>query len=136
MGNLLRIANTEETRRYYTDDEQDFIDLRAQLTKKQANNLLRFAPRKEDDLDGGLRFISKAFDDLIVGWSLVDEKGKMVEPTVAVYESLDASGASWIDRKVGEHLRVLLGVEAEQAEGKLENLPQTPSKELDMSNSA
>ena len=112
----LRLANTEEVRRYTMDDgSDDYIELRAEITKKQATDLLRFAPKKEDDLDGGLRFIEKAFNDLIVGWSL-DES-----PNVQTYQQLDAVSAGWVDRTVGNHLRSVLGAEAEQAEGKLED---------------
>ena len=114
MGKL-RLANVEESRRYTTEDGEDYLDLRAQITKREASSLLKFAPRKEDDLDGGLRFIEKAFADLIMGWSLP------VEPTADNYNLLDAAGASWVDRTVGQHLRTVLGSEAEEAEGKQED---------------
>lgn len=112
----LRLANTEEVKRYYMDDEsEDYIELRAEITKKQATSLLKFAPKKEDDLDGGLRFIEKAFNDLIVGWSLD------APANVETYQALDAISAGWVDRTVGNHLRHVLGAEAEQAEGKQED---------------
>lgn len=120
MGKFLRLANTDEVKRYYYEDTEEYIDLRGELSKQQASNLLRFAPRKEDDLDGGMRFIAKAFNDLIVGWSLTDEKGKDVAPSMEVYEQLEAAAATWIDRTVGEHLREALVGEGDQAEGKLE----------------
>lgn len=114
----LRLANIEEYKRYYFDEEDeentDYVDLRAEITKKEATGLLKFAPRKEDDLDGGLRFIEKAFADLIVGWSL-DEPAN-----VETYQKLDAAGAQALDRMVGNHLRVVLGTEADEAEGKEE----------------
>lgn len=121
MGKFLRLANTEETQRYYYEGTEEYIELRADLNKKQASNLLKFAPRKEDDLDGGLRFIAKAFADLVVGWSLTDDNDKPLEPSMDVYEALDAGAAMWIDRTVGEHLRMKLNTEAEAVEGKLEN---------------
>jgi len=114
MGKL-RLANVEESRRYYTEDGEDWLDLRAEITKREASALLKFAPRKEDDLDGGLRFIEKAFADLIMGWSLD------VEATAENYNLLDAAGAQWVDRTIGQHLRVVLGTEAEAAEGKQED---------------
>lgn len=114
MGKL-RLANTEETRRYYTEDGEDYLDLRAEITKREATALLKFAPRKEDDLDGGLRFIEKAFADLIVGWSLD------APATAETYQMLDAAGAQWVDRTVGNHLRLVLGAEAQEAEGKAED---------------
>ncbi len=33
MGKFLRLANTEEVRRYYYEDTEEFIELRAELTK-------------------------------------------------------------------------------------------------------
>lgn len=119
MGKFLRLANTEETQRYYYEDTDEYIELRADLNKKQASNLLKFAPRKEDDLDGGLRFIAKAFADLVVGWSLTDENDQPLPATVEIYEQLEAGPAMWIDRTVGEHLRMKLNTEAEAVEGKL-----------------
>jgi len=121
MGKFLRLANTEETQRYYYEDTEEYIELRADLNKKQASNLLKFAPRKEDDLDGGLRFIAKAFADLVVGWSLTDDDGNNLPTTIEIYEQLDAGAAMWIDRTVGEHLRSKLNTEAEVVEGKLES---------------
>lgn len=118
MGKL-RLANTEEVRRYYMDPEEgeeegstDYVELRAEITKREASSLLKFAPKKEDDLDGGLRFIEKAFADLIMGWSLD------APATVETYNLLDAKSSSWLDRTVGKHLRTVLGAEAEEAEGK------------------
>lgn len=129
MGKFLRLANKQETRRYFyeVDGEMtdEFIDLRTQLTKAEASTLLKFAPRKEDDLEGGLRFIERAFNDIVEGWSLTteDENGNeiSVEPSVEVYQQLDAAAAAWIDRSVGQHLRSVLGSEAEGAEGKQES---------------
>jgi len=127
----LRLANTEETTRYYYEelddegnvvegsrDEETWIDLQGQLTKKQANKILRFAPREDGDIDAGLRFLEAAFKDLIKGWSLFDEDGIMIHPTVQVYEQLDASAASWIDRVVGKHLRKAFNSDAADAEKK------------------
>ena len=125
----LRLAKTEEIARYYYEevdddgnvtstDEETWLDLQAQMTKKQANGILRFAPREDGDIDAGLRFLEKAFKDLIVGWSLEDEEGNMIPPSVEVYEKLEASAASWIDRTVGKHLRSAFGGGAEEAEKK------------------
>lgn len=121
MSKFLRLANTEETKRYTHDNGEDYLDLRAQITKKEANALIKFAPRKDEDLDGGLRFLEKAFGDLIVGWSLEDEEGNPIKPSIQVYEQLESSAASWIDRTVGQHLRGVFGNDAEEAEGKPED---------------
>lgn len=115
---FLRLANTEDVKRYQYEDTEEYIELRTEITKKEATNLLKFAPKEEGDIEAGLRFIGRAFRDLIVGWSLKDENGNPVEPSLEVYESLAAAPANWIDRTVGNHLRGVLGMEAEEAEGK------------------
>lgn len=126
MGKFLKLANVEDSKRYFyeVDGEltDEYIDLRTQLTKREASELLKFAPKQDNDLEGGLRFIERAFNDVVVGWSLTteDEHGNEVEVKANVenYNMLDAAAASWVDRSVGTHLRSLLGAEAEVAEGK------------------
>lgn len=115
---FLRLANTEDVKRYYYEDTEEYIELRTEITKKEATGLLKFAPKEEGDIEAGLRFIGRAFRDLIVNWSLKDENGNPVKPSLEVYEQLAAAPANWIDRTVGNHLRGVLGVEAEEAEGK------------------
>lgn len=128
MG-MLRLADVEEIKRYTHDNGEDYLDLRAEITKKEATALLKFAPTKDGDLEGGLRFIGRAFGSLIVGWSVVDKQGEPVLPSKEAYDNLDAAGASWIDRTVGNHLRMVLGVEADQVEGKPEESDQTLSED-------
>jgi len=117
MGNFLHFANEEEGKRYYYHDEEgnmtdEFIELRLEVSKKRANQLLKFAPRKEDDLDGGLRFVERAFAELVIGWSLD------APATVENYNKLSAKPAAWIDRSLGDHIRSEFGGEAAAAEGK------------------
>lgn len=121
MSDFLRLANVEDVKRYQYKDTDEYIELKADLSKKQATELLKFAPRKEDDIAGGLRFIGLAFKHLIMDWSLKDADGNPVNPSMEVYEQLSAAPAQWIDRTVGDHLRQALGVEAEEAEGKDED---------------
>jgi hypothetical protein len=128
MG-MLRLANVEETKRYTHDNGEDYLDLRAEITKKEATALLKFAPTEEGNLESGLRFISRAFGSLIVAWSVTDAKGKPVEPTKDAYDLLDAAGASWLDRTVGTHLRSVLGVESEEVEGKPDESEAMPSED-------
>lgn len=127
----LRLANVDDVKRFYyedfdeddnviegTRDDETWVDLQNRLSKRQANNLLRFAPREDGDIEGGLRFMEKACSDLITGWSLYDDDGNMIPPSVQVYEQLDAEAAGWLDRVVGKHLRSALGGKAEAAEKK------------------
>lgn len=128
----LQLANTKEVKRYYYDevdedgnvtfeDQETWIDVQAELTKKQSNGILRFAPKEDGNLEAGLRFIGKAFSDIIVGWSLYDEEGNMIPPTIEVYEELETSAAAWIDRTIGKHLRKVFGTDSENAEKKQED---------------
>lgn len=125
MGKFLRLANTEDFKRYYyeVDGEptDEYIDLRTQLKKSEANAMLKFAPRQENDLEGGMRFIERAFHDIVKGWSLEDDDGNPIPATVETYQDLDAAAAQWVDRSLGVHLRTVLGADGEKAEGKLES---------------
>lgn len=120
MSQFLRLAKTDDVKRYFYEDTDEYIELRTEITKKEATGLLKFAPKEEGDIEAGFRFIGRAFRDLIVGWSLKDDDGNPIEPSLEVYEQLGAAPANWIDRTVGRHLRGVLGVEAEEAEGKLD----------------
>jgi len=111
---FFKFADETEEVRYYYEDTEHYIALKADISKRTATALLKFAPRKEDDLDGGMRFIEAAFKHTVVGWSFSEP------PTVESYLKLSAKPASWIDRKLGEHLRTLLGTDAEEVEGKPE----------------
>lgn len=130
----LRLANVDDIKRFYyeeydeddkviegTRDEETWVELQGQLSKRQANGILRFAPKEGDGNDVGFRFIGKAFDELIVGWSLYDEEGNMIPPTVDVYENLDSGAATWIDRVVTRHLSDALGTKSKNAEKKLDD---------------
>lgn len=118
MGNFFKKARTDTTTRYFTPDGDDYIDLRAELSKAEANQILSASPTGERDIEGGLAFFEHFFAKTIVGWSFVDEEEHPVPPTIENYRSLEASAARWIDEQLGTHLNKTLGAKVEELEGK------------------
>ncbi len=118
MGKFFRRANREEVVRYTTPDGDDFIDLRAELTKGEVNRVLQHVPTAERDLAGGLEFLESFFEASIVRWSLTDEEDNPVPPTVDEYRDLEASGARWIDEQLSTHMSKIMGRQVDDAEGK------------------
>jgi hypothetical protein len=122
MGSLFRLADKGATDTYYFGDEElgderDFIRVRSSLTKGESNEILSIAPTQERDLKGGFAFLEKFFKEVIVEWSLTDEEGAPLPPTVENYRNMDAAGARLIEEKLGQHLNKLIGREVEKAEG-------------------
>lgn len=120
MGSLFKRADLGATDTYTfgeDGDGQDFIRVRSSLSKGEANAILGAAPTGERDIQGGLKFLEMFFEKVVVEWSLTDEKGKPVQPTIEEYRGMDASGARLIEEKLAQHLNKVLGREIEKAEG-------------------
>lgn len=118
MSGFFKLARIDETTRYHTPDGDDYIDLRAELSKAEANQILSASPTGERDIEGGLAFFEHFFQKTCVGWSMTDDEGHPVKPTVEAYRSLEASAARWIDEQLGVHLNKTLGARVEDLEGK------------------
>jgi hypothetical protein len=126
MGSLLRLANKELTDTYYfgeapaegETDDRDFMVVRAELSKGEVNRVLSNAPQGERDLQGGLRFLEHFFEEIMVRWSLQDETGDPLPPTVENYRNLEAVAAKWVDERLSEHLNKVVGREVENLESK------------------
>jgi hypothetical protein len=102
----LRIADTKTSVR--VQDGDDWLDLRANISKREANMLTAMMP--DSLMDPGIDItkdqivlirstpeLAKAlFSILVVGWSL----GK---PSLEVYLSLEPDSATWVDGKLFEH---------------------------------
>lgn len=119
MG-LFKRADTGATEQYFFGEEgteQDYITVRSSLTKGESNEILSNAPSGERDIKGGLAFLERFFEKVMIDWSMVDDDGKPVKPTVAEYRKMEAGGARLIDEQLGKHLNKVLGREIEQAEG-------------------
>jgi hypothetical protein len=92
----------------YTHDSGDWIDLRANLSKREVNSILRVMPSDvvnggTDNKDGGemvdmvTRVAESLFTNLVVAWS-VDET-----PDIETYLSLPSNAAAWVDKILFEH---------------------------------
>lgn len=119
---LFRRADRGATETYYfgdeaLGDERDYIRVRASLSKGEANDILSQAPTGERDIKGGLAFLENFFTKVIVEWSMKDEEGEPIPPTLEEYRSMEAAGARMIEEKLSQHLNKLIGREVEKAEG-------------------
>jgi hypothetical protein len=107
---LLRLARNDTTR--IELDETDYLEVRADISKNDFNNLIKKMPQ-DIDADKGFTpgqatdFGVALFDTLVLGWSLQDEKGKDVKPTVDMYLALSREAADEIDRRLAEHFQSL-----------------------------
>ena len=124
MG-ILKRSNPEDVVRYWHENGEDYLDLRTNISKREATNLFKVRP-EEDDIDGGQQFLEVAFAILIQGWSLVEDDGTPVAPNINVYYELDAIGTRWIDESIGKHLPKVFGVNVEELEKK-EETSHTPA---------
>lgn len=129
MGKLFRKADVESTVTYFfgpdeEGDERDWIRVRDSLTKSEVNKLLASAPTEQGDIEGGLKFIERFFERVVVAWSLEapDDDGNMqsVPPSLDAFREMDAAGARQIEDKLGNHLNKVMGREVEKLEGESE----------------
>jgi tRNA isopentenyl-2-thiomethyl-A-37 hydroxylase MiaE len=110
MG-ILRTASTET--KTIMLDEEDFIKVRADLSKREFNELVSHMPSgvaKDGEglsLADATKFQEYLFGALVVGWSLD------VPATVEEYNNLSAEAGQEIDVKLGEHFESLLPSSAE-----------------------
>lgn len=116
---IFRRADKDRTIRYTTDDGEDWIELRAEFTKKEMRQIFSVAPVGDQatDVDANFNFIETLFDKCVIDWSFEREDGTHVKPSVAEYHELVSEAAQWIDIKLGEHFRHLVGADLEELEG-------------------
>lgn len=119
MG-LLKLAGTETTK-VFTEDQEDWIELRASVSKGTINTLLSSLPDSmmQRAADGSTSYSFKEatsttqalFGSLVVGWSLP------VEASVENYLALDNKAGDWVDSSLYNHFNSLQMSKDEQ--GKL-----------------
>jgi len=117
MVNFLRLANLDEVVRI-THEGGDWIEVRANLSKKDMDGILRSLPSSMTSVqtDGKASFdISEAtdmayslFKSLVKGWSLD------IPCTFDNYLNLDSEAAQWVDAKMYEHFAALQTSSAEK----------------------
>jgi hypothetical protein len=121
VGKLFKLANAEATDTYYfggeEEEDRDGIRVRSSISNNEAHQMLKHVPTDTGNVEGGLQFIERIFDKVIVAWSLTDEQGNVMEPCAESLRRMDASGARQIEDKVAQHFNKLLGREVEKAEG-------------------
>lgn len=119
-----KFANEEETERFYLENGEDWVDLKAQLSKKTMNEIIAKAPRPRDDEEPSnaeqLNFIQDYGKLVTVGWSAADENGNAIGFSIKTYLELDATDASQLDKIWSNHLNKQMGGDVEDIEGKLE----------------
>ena len=110
MGILRKVS--EETKTILLD-ETDFVEVRADLSKRDFNTLAAAMPNKaqgsELTIAEATAFSGKLFEALVVGWSL------SIPPTIEEYYTLSAESGTAIDGVLAEHFGTLL---PQSAEGK------------------
>lgn len=134
MKNIWRKVRIEDTVKYFFEgtDEQEYIELRADITKAEANRLLGNSPTKERDIIGALSFYEYAFTQLVVTWTYRDEENSPIAPTLEAYRALPAETGREIDGFLQERLNKILGVEAEASEGKSDESPEKEHLETEI----
>jgi hypothetical protein len=109
---LLRLASKETKRLYLDDSQEDWVEVKVDLSERDFNSLLRGLPG-EFNSETGLTpaqsddYASFVFEALVTGWSLEDENGQPVSPTLDVYHELSSEASNVIDRVVVEHFNSL-----------------------------
>lgn len=102
---ILRRASTETKR--IDLGEGDYIDVRAEISKREFNRFIAFLPAREVNEEQGMtaqeavELQKGLFEVLVVGWSLPEP------PTLEAYEALSSEGATAIDNALAEHFRSL-----------------------------
>lgn len=110
MG-FLRLAKTDTKR--IELPEGDWIDVRADISKRDFNRLISFMPDREVSEEAGLlpaeamEFQKGLFEALVVGWSAD------VPPTIDNYLALSNDAGQEIDRLLAEHFASLTPTRAE-----------------------
>lgn len=117
MG-FFRRVNPEDTLRVETPDGEDWVDLRKEFNKAEVNKIILASPKQNDDLAGSLSFVERFAEMAVVGWSMVDDKGKEVKFSLEEYKKLAAEASQWLDRTLVDHLQKTIGREVEEQEKK------------------
>lgn len=117
---FFELASNDEKIRIETEDGQDWIEVKADLSKAEFNKLALNGPRNNEDRAGGLSFSETLVQTFVKGWSFTDADGKPVEFSMALYKGMKTQAANWISSKVMDHFSDITSVEVEEAEGKPE----------------
>jgi len=108
---VLRLAS-KESKRISIGDGDDYLEVRQDISKRDFAKLIKILPSNLDaekgmTLDDADNFSAGLFDLLVVGWSLKDDAGNPIIPTVEVYYSLSRDAAIAVDTVLVEHFNSL-----------------------------
>lgn len=120
MSKLLRRASQTDVRRVeHSDDPETWITFRAEFSKGDMNQLALVAPSNQEDRQGQLNFLEGWFKLAVMDWSLEDDDGNRLKPSVTEYRELSLEAGKWVDEELGKHIETLVGKEQAEEEKKL-----------------
>ncbi len=109
---ILRKASEGTKTIKLVEDDDDYIVVRADISKREFNALAAAMPNNgqggELTIPEAVVFTKFLFETLVVGWSLDDTK-----PTGEAYDELSAEGATAVDAILAAHFESLLPTSAE-----------------------
>lgn len=111
-NSFFSFVSPEDTVRVYTPDGENYIELKANVSKKEFNALVLQGPRDTEDRAGGLSFADKLVDVLVTGWSF-DEPWSFKN-----YQQLNARAANWMSQETIKHFTEITKADVEVLEGK------------------
>lgn len=116
-------ANTVSTKTIRPDgDEENFIEIRTEISKGEANHLMQFAPLPTDEgrvrMQKTVEMLEESFNVFVHDWSLVDDEDNRIVPSVEAYRTLPADVGKFIDDAVQEELGRAMGFKNNDDEGK------------------
>jgi hypothetical protein len=115
---FFRRANPETHVRLSTPDGGDWIELYTDFSKEQVNKIVMAAPNQGDDRSGAMKFVERFFEIAVKDWSMADEKGNPVKPTVAEFRLLANDAAKWIEERLSDHITEYVTKAGDAVEGK------------------
>lgn len=116
MGKLLRLVSSETKRINLDDDGEDWIEVKADISKREYGNLASsFGIDLNQSEDEAVNFTipqamamqSNLFETFVVGWSLTDPKGKALPVTLDNYLELSREASEAVDTAISEHFNSL-----------------------------
>lgn len=117
----LKRANREAVSRY--EEDGDFLVCRKELTRGEMMKLFRVFPQQSEeskpDLEAIATFMEEFFDIVVRDWSLEDEEGNKILPTVEAYRDLEAAGGIWVDQQLQKHIKEVMGTKDQDIEGEV-----------------
>lgn len=116
-----KFADKTVTQRYETEDGEDWVVVRGEITKKEHADLTR---SMSPNMAEGTRTVGefhdlndKFFELVMIDWSLVDADKQKIKVSLQAYYDLDTQSSTVIDGWLSEHLKEHFGREADELEG-------------------